>query len=229
MSDFDRYTRVNKFEKRRKNTKLMTVLLIAASFLVILLLGLWIFGPEDEPTDSNEIASSDNTNSEDNNEEETDVASEEESTQTEESSSQTEESNSGVTDESNNETETNESTDSQNVETEVADPAGEDDNVIEAYTAEWQPIGTEQEGPHTTQFDTESQDWLEMEQAIRVATGLTEQDMITWFIGNGGHQKAIGTVTNKAETEIYRVYLSWVDNEGWQPTLVELLKENDKK
>ncbi|MFS0672892.1 DUF1510 family protein [Ornithinibacillus sp. 179-J 7C1 HS] len=226
MSNFDRYSRVNKFEKRRKNTKLMSILIVAASFLVIILLGLWIFGPDDEPNVTEEISSPNNEPEEDENKstEVEDTDSEQGSTSTEDSSSGTEDNTSDQTEQGDTGIDSNE-----NVETETTEPvATDDDNVVSAYTGDWQPVGTEQVGPHTTQFDTESIDWKEMEKAIRSATGLTEEDMITWFIGNGGHQKAIGTVTNKAQTEIYRVYLSWVDNQGWQPTLVEILKENDK-
>lgn len=68
-----------------------------------------------------------------------------------------------------------------------------------------------------------------MESAIRLAAGLAEGDMITWWLQNGGDQKVIGTVSNRSETQTYRVYLSWMDNQGWQPTLVEVLKENDQK
>lgn len=53
--------------------------------------------------------------------------------------------------------------------------------------------------------------------------------MIEWWIENGGDQKVIATVSDTAETEVFRVFLSWVDNEGWQPTKVEILIENDKK
>ena len=228
MSDFYRYTRVNKFEKRRKNTKLMSLLIVAGSFLIILLIGLWIFGPDDEPEQPNNLAGSndESTENEDLNEEDEKEAKETDEAETEENSSQIDENQDNDTDSSN---ESNDEIDSELGEKEQVDHTGDDDNVIEAFTQNWQPVGTEQEGPHTTQFVVDSQDWEEMEKAIRAATGLTEADMTTWFIGNGGDQKAIGTVTNKAGTEIYRVYLSWVENQGWQPTLVEVLRENDKK
>ena len=37
------------------------------------------------------------------------------------------------------------------VETEQVEPSN--DNVLKAYTADWKPIGTEQEGPHTTNYE----------------------------------------------------------------------------
>lgn len=62
-----------------------------------------------------------------------------------------------------------------------------------------------------------------------MVTGIPEDNMIEWWVGNGGDQKVVATVSDREETETYRVYLSWVDNEGWQPTKLETLVENDKK
>ncbi|WP_042146081.1 YrrS family protein [Paucisalibacillus sp. EB02] len=232
MSDFDRYTRVNKFEKRRKNTKLMSLLTIAGSFLIILLIGLWIFGPDDEPEQPNNIASSNDntTESENQNEEEnideTGSDTGQDSTESEESSTQTEE------DES-NETESGSDESNENLqdpgEKEQVDPAANDDKVVEAYTKNWQPIGTEQEGTHSVVYEDGSQDRIEMEKALQYATGLSEDNIITWWLQRNGDQNVIGTVSDKAETQTYRVYISWVDNQGWQPTLVEVLSENDQK
>src|SRR5699024_2214593 len=46
----------------------------------------------------------------------------------------------------------------------------DDDNVIEAYTQNWDPVETSQEEPHEVVFDKSSEDWTEMEQAIKLAT-----------------------------------------------------------
>lgn len=232
MSDFDRYTRVNKFEKRRKNTKLMSILIIAGSFLIILLIGLWIFGPDEDPEQPNNIASSndDTTESDEQAEEENidEAATEtgQDSADSEESSSQNEE---GESDGSESETEEENENMQDPGEKEQVDPAANDDVVVEAYTKEWQPIGTEQEGPHSVVYEDGSQDRLEMEKALQYATGLSEDNIITWWLQRNGDQKVIGTVSDKAETQTYRVYISWVDNQGWQPTLVEVLSENDQK
>ncbi|WP_096270662.1 YrrS family protein [Paucisalibacillus globulus] len=232
MSDFDRYTRVNKFEKRRKNTKLMSILIIAGSFLIILLIGLWIFGPDEDPEQPNNIASSndDTTESEEQAEEENidedGTETGQDSADSEESSSQNEE---GESDGSESETDDKNENMQDPGEKEQVDPAANDDVVVEAYTKEWQPIGTEQEGPHSVVYEDGSQDRLEMEKALQYATGLSEDNIITWWLQRNGDQKVIGTVSDKAETQTYRVYISWVDNQGWQPTLVEVLSENDQK
>jgi FtsZ-interacting cell division protein ZipA len=94
---------------------------------------------------------------------------------------------------------------------------------------DWQPVGTEQSGEHVSSYETGSVDWQEKEKALSYATGIPQDNMTVWFIeGNGGPQKSIGTVTEKGGATAYRVYLQWVDGQGWQPTKVEELKENDK-
>lgn len=226
MSEFDRYTRVNKFEKRRKNTKLMTTLIVAASFLIVLLIGLWIFGPDDEPANTNELGNSETSINEENtdgNTEETDESEETSEGAENEGSTGTED------DEQSDSSADGEDKEDQNIDTEPTDPVGDEGNVISAFTGDWAPIGTEQQGPHTTTYDEGSVDRIEMEKAIRLATGLAEGVMITWWLENGGDQKVIATVSDRAETKTYRVYLSWIEAEGWQPTLVEELRENDQK
>ena len=223
MIDGNKQSRSNKFEKRRKNTKKISILMIVASILILFLLMLWLFGGEDKDTsspdnDSNELENleiEENLNDDNQNEINT-----ENNGETEDQSSENSENDLIVED-----IEINENADDKEdieVETEQVEPS--DDNVIEAYTGNWQPIGTEQEGPHTTNYDGGSQDRIEIKQAVMSATGLGE-DMTEHWVGNGGDQKVVATVSNKGNSEIYRVYLSWIDQQGWQVTKVERLKE----
>lgn len=66
-----------------------------------------------------------------------------------------------------------------------------------------------------------------MLQAIRQVTGLTESNMITDYIGNGGSpNKAIATVYNRDnQNEIYRVYIEWLDGTGYQVQKLEELNQ----
>ncbi|MFC4411046.1 DUF1510 family protein [Chungangia koreensis] len=101
-----------------------------------------------------------------------------------------------------------------------------DDPIVEKTISNpsWQPIGTSQSGEHVSSYDRESVDWAEKEQALSYATGLAQDNMIVWFLGNGGSpQKSIGTVSSKDKKEKYRVYLQWVDQEGWKPERVDVL------
>lgn len=88
----------------------------------------------------------------------------------------------------------------------------------------WEPIGTTQSGEHVSVYDKGSVDWKEKEQALLYATGLTEGDVIFWKIKNGGDpQRSIGIVSSMDQVEKYRVYLEWVDGEGWQPVQLDVL------
>jgi cytoskeletal protein RodZ len=101
-----------------------------------------------------------------------------------------------------------------------------DDPIVEKTITNpsWKPIGTSQSGEHVSSYDKESVDWTEKEKALSYATGLAQDNMIVWFIGNGGGpQKSIGTVSSKDKSQKYRVYLQWVDGEGWKPEKMDVL------
>jgi biopolymer transport protein ExbD len=91
----------------------------------------------------------------------------------------------------------------------------------------WKPVGTSQTGAHTATYSDNSVDWQEMLNAISYATGLEQSNMIVQFLGrdktttNG----SVGTVYSKDKQQKYKVYISWVDGQGWKPTRVEELSE----
>lgn len=219
MHEYNRYSRVNKFEKRRKNNKAITILMIIGSSLAILLIVLIFFTGKDDQTTKHEDGN-DGLQINEKTDDETDKKNDGSSNSDHEQINDTPENNSNV---GNNHSQESSSQNDMGSEINTEPIESTDDNIIEAYTGNWEPIGTVQEEPHTTQFNKETQDWLEMEEAIQLATGL--EQMTTLWIGNGGNQKAIGTVSSMDKTNIYRVYLTWVTNEGWQPTKVEKLKE----
>ena len=106
-------------------------------------------------------------------------------------------------------------------------PADEiiDETVI---NASWEPIGTTQTGEHASQYDRASVDWVEKQQALAYATGLSQDSMIFWKIKNGGGpQKSVGIVSSTNKAEKYRVYLEWVDGEGWKPVKMDVLNTLD--
>src|SRR5699024_2022834 len=104
-----------------------------------------------------------------------------------------------------------------------------DNNVIVAYTGKWSPIGTVQEGSHTTNYSDGSDDRIEIKRAVSTVTGIKEDEMIENWVGNDGEQKVVSTVSNKNTDEVYNVYLSWINNEGWQVTKVERIKEYERQ
>lgn len=101
----------------------------------------------------------------------------------------------------------------------------EDENVEKAYIGDWKPIGTKQTGEHNTVFDEGSDDRLEIREALLQVTDIDESELIEYWIGNNGPDKVIATVADHPHENIFRVYLSWVDKEGWQVTKLEKLKE----
>lgn len=103
-----------------------------------------------------------------------------------------------------------------------------DDPIVEKTITNpsWQPIGTSQTGPHVSSYDKTSVDWAEKLEALSYATGLSQDNMIVWFLGNGGSpHKSIGTVSSNDREEKYRVYLKWIDGEGWKPEKMDVLTE----
>ncbi|WP_404453124.1 YrrS family protein [Virgibacillus necropolis] len=232
MNDFNNSSRVDKFEKRRKNTKSISLFLVLGGILIIFLLGMFLFGGDDEAENGQPSTESSSDNSGESNDEDTKdgTSSDENDESTTDDSANSDDSSNGETEDPNandDQSTTDDNSDNSDVEKENVE-VSDDPNVKEAYTADWQPIGTEQQGPHTKNFDEGAQDRIEMEKAARVATGIQQGDMITWWLDNVGGQDVIATVSNKAQDNTYRVYLTWVDNEGWKPTKVEVLKENDK-
>ena len=92
----------------------------------------------------------------------------------------------------------------------------------------WKPVGTSQTGEHVSVYSEGHVDWNEKLKAIAYTTGLSADNMIVWIIQNGGGpQKSIGVVSSKNKEEKYRVYLQWVDGEGWKPEKMETLKTLD--
>ena len=92
----------------------------------------------------------------------------------------------------------------------------------------WKPIGTSQTGEHTSVYSEGHVDCGIILNAIPYTTGLSADNMIVWQIQNGGSpHKSIGVVSSKDKTEKYRVYLEWVDGEGWKPVKMETLKTLD--
>jgi cytoskeletal protein RodZ len=107
--------------------------------------------------------------------------------------------------------------------------AGEpDSNIIRSIeNSAWKPIGTEQSGSHTVNYEDGSTDRKEMEKAISYALGLEESEMIVWWLARDGENKVAGTIATKDNQHIYRVYISWLEGDGWKPTKIEELREND--
>ncbi|RWZ59996.1 DUF1510 family protein [Halobacillus fulvus] len=208
------FSRSDRFEKKRKGTKLLTWLVGGVSLLFVALIALFIFGGDDQESTAKQS------------EQETEDVQQEENTSDQEQPEEEEESKELVVKE-NEEQKQSEDDESEKSDTLVVE-SSDDENVVRVLKKDWEPVQTEQDtnGNHSITYDKGSQDWQEMLQAIYNATGLTPGNMITQWIGNnGGPNKAVATVYNKEnQNEIYRVYIEWIDQTGYQVQQIEELK-----
>ncbi|WP_242289893.1 YrrS family protein [Bacillus cereus group sp. BfR-BA-01319] len=88
----------------------------------------------------------------------------------------------------------------------------------------WKPIGTVQGAKPEMKFKEGTVDWSEMKQAISYAVDVPESQLIFDFIGNNGDNKAYGSVRDKQSNKKYKVDIDWVENQGWKPASVQVLK-----
>ncbi|WP_239254022.1 YrrS family protein [Listeria ilorinensis] len=107
-----------------------------------------------------------------------------------------------------------------------------DPNVSKVISKDWKAVGTKQSGNHVNSYEMNSTDWDEKIQAFSEATDISAENMTIWYVGRGADPatQSVGTVSAKSTPDqAYRVYITWRDGEGWQPTKVEVLKSNDKR
>ncbi|TKI78741.1 YrrS family protein [Bacillus mycoides] len=88
----------------------------------------------------------------------------------------------------------------------------------------WKPIGTEQGAKPAMKFKEGTVDWNEMKKAISYAVDVPEGQLIFDFIGNNGENKAYGNVRDKQSNKKYKVDINWVENQGWKPVSVQVVK-----
>ncbi|WP_164908602.1 YrrS family protein [Halobacillus litoralis] len=222
-------SRANRFEKKRRSTKWLTWLIPAGSVLAVLFISVLIFGGDDQ---KGQAQKSEETPS---------VESETEEDQNNQDAGEEETQSSDSADE--NKEEQEEPSDKQKVSLEgfeelkpIEDEEGlkieksEDPNVERVVTKDWSVVATEQElsGEHRITYEEGSKDYQELLQAVRNAVGLSEDNIIYWWVGNGGGpNKAVATVSDKNETGYLRVHVEWVDGQGYKPVKLEVLKEKE--
>ncbi|MBS4176253.1 YrrS family protein [Lederbergia citrea] len=133
-----------------------------------------------------------------------------------------------VVDETSKEEENTEESNDQLIEKETGEP-----NVEKVIINQgWKPVGTEQVGNHQRSSSKGTVDWNEQVKAASYAVDIPVDNMTVWWLegGENREKQAIATVAprNNAD-EAYRVYIEWVDGEGWKPTEVKKLTHNDKR
>lgn len=216
-------SRAERYEKQRKDTKKINRLILLAVLLVLLLIGFIIFGGSDDEEDINEDQNNEENELNDEDEQPVDEGeSEEDGTTNGENDEATE--NNGDDDNTNGNED--DLATGGNAEEEHLD--SDDPNVLNVIVKEWSVLETEQEEPHVINLNEDSIDRQEIELAIASALELNREQLTYWWLESGGiPDRIVGTVEDRQSSEIFRVYLNWIENEGWKPNRVEVLLEND--
>ncbi|WP_067837174.1 YrrS family protein [Amphibacillus sediminis] len=212
-NDNSSYSRMNRFEKKRKNTKWLTMFIgLGLILIVVFIIILATSGDDlvdDPPTQEKQEEPVDSPNKPDQEEPQSDP-----------------DQNTPESDEDEDSEEPDQS-DSDHINIQYLE-IGDDHNVMYAYTGNWDPIPTEQAEPHQISWDQSSQDWREMMQAAEMASGIAVDEMYYLWVSGEGPQSVIATFSNNTMDQHYRVYLSWIENQGWLPDRVEMLHEHDQ-
>ncbi|SDI77196.1 YrrS family protein [Alteribacillus bidgolensis] len=204
--------------KRKRMNRILNASIVAVGGLIIFFAVQLFFSGNDQAVEENE----------------TDNIAEEAETEPVE---ETEEESENVPEEA-PETDTEESkenSDTDEIEENSEEPEEEPDGPQipegDGESGEWEPIGTEQSGSFSHDFNKGSQNWKEMKMALRYATNLDEtdeDDIRYWRIENGGDSHTVvGIISDKNnENNPYHVTMEFIENEGWKPIEVKVLDSN---
>ncbi|UII54967.1 YrrS family protein [Cytobacillus spongiae] len=214
-------TRSGRQAKKRKTNIILNSLIVLVILLIIFVSANIFFGNNDEKA-TNEVETSEENTEKD--------ESQHQEQQQSESSNEQEQTESESTDaseeaSSNLETETEGTTENEEA---IVTEGGSPNVKKTIVNPSWKPVGTSQTGEHTAVYSQESPDWEEMLQAISYGSGVDQGNMTLWFLGNNGPNRSVATISTKDTQQAYRVYIEWIDGEGWKPEKVQELKENDK-
>ncbi|WP_336989531.1 DUF1510 family protein [Bacillus infantis] len=215
-------SRSGKRAKRRKtNIILNTLIGVVLLLIIIVSAAIFLGGNDDEAAE--QAPASEKADPENNDKDNDNNTSDETAGQEEEADQAEDTAQDGGDAENADEDNGEEAEEDQDIEedAEVTDGGSAPDVEKTIVNPSWQPVGTSQTGEHTAVY--EGVDWNEMVQAITYATGIPESNMTIWFLGNNGPNQSVGTVSTKDQQEKYRVYIEWVDGQGWKPVKMEEL------
>lgn len=202
-------SRLNQRVKRKKANVILNSLIIVV-LLLIVIVSINIFGKDDKS-----IAES--------NEEQTVASTVEKDSGTDEQTdtSDRDQEDASVNDKSSDE---KQSEQDENINDEEEVESEDESNTDENETTEnpdWESVGTSQIEP-AQDYVKGGVDWNEQIRAVSSATGFDQGKGDTLIkLENNGPKKSAATVLIKETNQQYRVYLEWVDGEGWKPALVE--------
>ena len=199
--------------KKNKVDKILNILIAIVSILIVLNV-VTIFSDDDkeraaemvEKQRANKNAEKDDTNKDETQSEKNAVSAEE---------IESEDSHEGES--------SNTSSDSQLVVQASNDPLVEE--VI--VNPQWKATPTKQTGEHVSTYEKGHPDYEEKLETFRQAVQLPESNIIFWSVKNGGSpDSSVAVVSTSDKTENYRIYIEWMQNEGWVPVKVEKLNQS---
>ncbi len=227
-------SRLEKNSKDKTN-KVLNIMIGVVLLLIVIVAGSIFLGNDrDQATSGKENQEETSSDSKEN-----DGAEEDDSSSAGENSNTNEEASSDEEDSNSTNSPTEEDTDEEKTEDVAVEPEGDEGLIVEESDEEnvkqtivhpdWKPVGTTQTNGHNPSYEEDSADWKERLKALSYASGIPQDQMTLWWIeANGSPQSTVGTISNKNGSEVYRVYLDWVDGQGWKPTKIQELIENDK-
>jgi phage-related protein len=231
--EFNGPSRSNQRAKRRKTNLILNSLIVIVLLLIIIVSFSIFFSNGDEATGN---ASNQHTETSLKDKEEASTSGEgDEANKADEQEAVETSSPVDANTESESETELDETI--TDVDETVTEPETEDivtegstdPNVKSTITnPDWQPVGTAQTGQHVAVYNESSIDWQEMLKAVSYGTGIDDGNMTVWFLGRnkqGAENQSVATVSTKDNSQTYRVFIEWVDNQGWKPVKIEELYE----
>ncbi|RUL57082.1 DUF1510 family protein [Lysinibacillus antri] len=202
--------------KRKKMDRLLNILIAIVSILIILNL-ISIFTDKDQNTKNDEVANTTDESSKD----------------------------AKITDDT-TEDRTSEEVDEETSDDETIDePIGSDENLSSELIVapsedpivdevivnpNWQSTPTKQTGEHVSAYTEGHIDYEEKLETFQNAVSLEPENIIVWSVkNNGSPNSSVAVLTSKdaERTDKYRVYIEWIENEGWIPVKVEKLNQLD--
>ena len=112
-------------------------------------------------------------------------------------------------------------------EGEIIVHTSDDPNVIEAIeNPQWDVTPTQQTGEHISAYQNGHIDYEEKLMTFRNVVNLDENNIIYWAVkNNGSTSHSVGIVSTMDKSEIYRIFIEWVDGKGWKPVKLERLRQ----
>ncbi len=79
-------------------------------------------------------------------------------------------------------------------------------------------------------FDETSADVKEILQGVAKTLNLSAKDLQDWWFGRDTSERsAYIIIENQTNAKFYRIYLTWIENTGWQMTKIEELYQYPAK